>query len=216
MMDLVEARDSIVPFEESGGFPYQADGVRIHLPNWIEYRMIVSIEDVFLEFRVAGDMNLADAMVRHIIEVFVGIEIVVPGRDVDVIYVEKNSAVGQLGYLRQKFPFRHLGRVEFRVTAYVFNADRNFEKIARLPNIRCCCARGSKSIWHRQKIMSVTPIHAAPTQIVTEPRRVSAFAQTLNFFQMLAIKPVGRAKIHRHTMLHHVVLLENLIENFKR
>ena len=138
LVDFVEARDAIVPFEESGGFAYQADGVRIHLPNWIEHRMIVSIEDVFLEFRVAGDMNLADAMVRHIIEVFVGIEIVVPGRDVDVVYVEKNSAIGQLGYLRQKFPFRHLGRVEFRVTAYVFNTDRNFEKIACLPNIRCC------------------------------------------------------------------------------
>jgi hypothetical protein len=33
--------------------------------------MIVRVEKVFFELRVAGDMNLPDTMMRHIVEVIV-------------------------------------------------------------------------------------------------------------------------------------------------
>jgi hypothetical protein len=46
--------------------------------------MIVCVEDVFFEFRVAGDMDLTNPMMRNVVEVIVRVEVMVFGRDVDV------------------------------------------------------------------------------------------------------------------------------------
>ena len=43
-------------------WPHAADGVGVELPHRVEHRMIVRIENVFLEFGVAGDVHLRDAV----------------------------------------------------------------------------------------------------------------------------------------------------------
>ena len=77
IMDLVERWDPVVPFQERGGFADEFAGVGIHLPDRIDYGMIVGIENVFLELGMPRDVNLADAIMRHIVQVIVRIEIVV-------------------------------------------------------------------------------------------------------------------------------------------
>ena len=64
VVDFVEGRDAVVPFEQRGGAADALDGVRVHLPHRVEHRMIVRVEDVALELRVAGDVDLRDAMLR--------------------------------------------------------------------------------------------------------------------------------------------------------
>src|ERR1700741_1516573 len=66
-MDFVEGRNAIVPFEKRGGSADKADGVGIHLPNRVENRMIVGIKNVFFELRMAGNVDLPDAMVRNVV-----------------------------------------------------------------------------------------------------------------------------------------------------
>src|ERR1700733_7297338 len=68
MMHLVEGRNPIVPLEQGRGCARQLRCVSVHFPDRIEHGMIVSIKNVFLEFRVACDMDLPDAMVRNVVE----------------------------------------------------------------------------------------------------------------------------------------------------
>ena len=63
-VDLVEAGNVVVPLEQRGRGPAALNGARIELPHRIDHRMIVRVENVFLVLRVAGDMNLRDAMRR--------------------------------------------------------------------------------------------------------------------------------------------------------
>ena len=95
MMNFVKGGNAVIPFQQCGSVAAEFDGVGVHFPNRIEYRMIVRIQDVFLELGVAGDVNLPDTMVRDVVQVIVRIETMVFGRDIDVINVQKNSAVGQ-------------------------------------------------------------------------------------------------------------------------
>jgi hypothetical protein len=61
--------------------------VGVHLPYGVENRMIVGVEKVLFELRMAGNMNLPDTMMRHIVEAIVRVEVVVFRRDVNVVYV---------------------------------------------------------------------------------------------------------------------------------
>src|SRR5579859_6974058 len=77
IMDLIKRRDTVIPLEQCRGFPDQFGGAGIQLPHGIENGMIVRVENVLLEFGMARDMNLRDAMVRDIVDVIVRIETVV-------------------------------------------------------------------------------------------------------------------------------------------
>ena len=149
IVNFVESRDMIVPFQKSGCAPDLPDCMSIDLPHRIEHGMIVRVEDVFLELGVAGDVDLANAMVRHVVQVIVGIESVVLGRDINVIHVEKNAAVRPLDDFAQEFPLRHFRGVEFRIAADVFDTDRNLEEIAGFANVLRSDLGAGKSVGHR-------------------------------------------------------------------
>ena len=70
--------------------------------------MIVGVEKVLFELRVASDMNLPDTMTWHIVEVIVRVEVVVLRRDVNVVHVQQNTAVGQFDHFAQELPLCHL------------------------------------------------------------------------------------------------------------
>ena len=103
-MNFFKSWNAVVPFEQRGRAADEFHGVRVHFPNRIEHRMIVRIENVFLELRMAGDVDLPDAMVRHVVQIIVGIEVVVLRRDVNVVHIEQNSAVGALDHFAQRIP----------------------------------------------------------------------------------------------------------------
>jgi hypothetical protein len=51
--------------------------VFIHLPDRIDHRMIMCVEDVFLKLGVAGDVDLGNALSWDAVEILVGIKIMV-------------------------------------------------------------------------------------------------------------------------------------------
>ncbi len=57
---------------------------------------------------------------------------------------------------------------------------------------------------------------AAPAQMVGEPRRSRAARQRLQPLQMLAIERLSGAEVHGNSMLHDLVLLQDLVENRQR
>ncbi len=107
IVNLVEGRDAVVPFEQRGGGANEFDGVGIHLPYRVENGMIVRIEKVLFELRVARNMDLPDPMMRNVVEVVVRVEVVVFRRDVNVVYVQQYPAVGQFDHFAQELPLRH-------------------------------------------------------------------------------------------------------------
>src|ERR1700756_721331 len=123
--------------------------MRVQLPNWIEYRMIMRIQDVLFELGMAGDMNLTNPMVRDVIKVVVGIETVILRGDVNVVYIEQDPAIRQFNYFAEELPFCHFRGVIFRIAANVLYTDRYLQNIAsRFYFLRCVFGYG-KSIGHR-------------------------------------------------------------------
>ena len=94
---------------------------------------------------MAGDMDLRDAFGRNAVDVIERIEAVILRRDVDIVYVEQNSAVGALDDFVQEFPLGHFGNVKFGIAADVFHGDGNFEK-SRTSRIFCAVMRAASKV----------------------------------------------------------------------
>ena len=155
----------------------------------------------------------ATRSVRHAVEVVVGIEIVVLRRDVNVVHVEQDAAVGALDDLGEEFPLGHLGDVELGVAADVFDADRDLEVVAHLADVLRGALRRGERVGHRQQVVRVAAVDAAPAEVVGEPGRLGALDERLQPREMLAVGPVGGAEVHRDAVLDDAVLLEDLVEH---
>src|SRR5438477_12554810 len=79
VMNFAEGGNTVIPFEQSGGVADALHGAIIQFPDRIDDRMIVSIENIFFVFGMAGDMNLGDAFGGHAIHVVKRIEAVILG-----------------------------------------------------------------------------------------------------------------------------------------
>ena len=67
IVNFVEGRNAVIPFQQGRGATHLLDCVRVHLPDRVEHWMIVGIEQVFFELRMARDMDLPHAMVRDVV-----------------------------------------------------------------------------------------------------------------------------------------------------
>jgi hypothetical protein len=105
-------RDLVVPLDERGDGSQPPHRLAVQIPHRRGDLAAVGVEQVAPLVGVAGEVDLPDAVGRDRRQVGVRIEPVVPGRDVDVVHVEQDPAVGQAGHLGQKLPLLHLGRPE--------------------------------------------------------------------------------------------------------
>ena len=133
-VNFVERRNAVVPFEQRGRRANAPDRVLVQFPHRIDHRMIVRIENIFLELGVAGDVNLRHALRRHAVQIIVRIEVMILRRNIDIIDVQQNAAVGPLHHFVQKLPLGHFRNVKFGVAADVLHRDGNFQEIARFAN----------------------------------------------------------------------------------
>src|SRR5580698_5479335 len=106
--------------------------------------------------------------------------------------------------------------MKFRVTAHILHHNRHFHKILHFTNLLRRHASRLKRVRHRQQIVRVPPIDAAPAEMIRKPRRLRPLHQRLQAPQVLAIQFLRRTEIHRHAVLHHFVLIENLIQDSQR
>src|SRR5258708_18178872 len=104
----------------------------------------------------------------------------------------------------------------FGIAADVFDRDRNFEKIADLPNLLSRELGCFKCVWHRQQVVGISSIHAAPAEMVGEPGSIRALHQLLQPAEMFTVRLLRGSEIHGDPVLHDFVLLENLIEDVQR
>ena len=148
----------------------------------------------FSNFEWPGDMHLPDAMVRDVVEVFVGIEMVVLRGDVNVVHVEQNAAVGALDDLAEKFPLGHLRGVELGVAADVLDQNRHLDVIAHFADFSRDVLRRREGVRHGQQVVRVASVDAAPAKMIGKPRRVRALDEALELAQVLAVEASGEPK----------------------
>src|SRR5271157_4050320 len=215
-MHFFERGDPVIPFQQRGGWPDAADGTRVKLPNRVDYRVIVGVEDVFLIARVAGDVDLGDPVGGNRVKVFARIEVVVHGADINVVHVEQDPAVGALDHFVQEFPFGHHRVVKLRVAADVFHYDRDFQKILDLADLAGGEFHRLPCVGNGQQVMSVAPVHTAPAEMVREPGGLGSAYEALQPPQMFAAQRLGRPEVHRNAMLHDAILFEDEIEYSQR
>ncbi len=178
--------------------------------------MVVRVEEVLLEFAVAGNVNLCDAMRGHRVDVGKRVETVVLRRDINIVDVEQNAAVGAFDDFGQELPLRHFGDVKLGVAGDVFDDHRHFREVLHLANLLRRHLDCFPGVRHGQQVVGVAAIHRAPAKMVAEPRSFGAARELLEPLQVLTAERIGRAEIHRHAVLHDFVLFENLVEHFER
>ena len=121
------------------------DGAVVELPDGIDYRVVVGVENVFAIFGVAGDVDLRDAIGGDAIDVDGGIETVILRRDVDIVDIEKDATIGLLDHFVEEFPFGHFRDVIFSVAADVFYDHGDFEE-SRTSRIFCAVRRAASKV----------------------------------------------------------------------
>jgi len=95
---LFERRDIVIPFKKGGGRSASLDGAGVQPPYRIKDGMIVRVKRVLLKSRVPGEVNLSDALGGDTVHVLRWVEVVILRRNIDVIYVEHDAAVGRVNH----------------------------------------------------------------------------------------------------------------------
>src|ERR1700758_1809531 len=77
VVNFAEGGNAVVPFEKSCCVAYALNSAVVELPDRIDHRMIVGIENIFFVLGMAGDVDLRDALGRNAVDVVEGIEAVI-------------------------------------------------------------------------------------------------------------------------------------------
>ena len=213
---FIKARNVVVPLQQRGRLTAALDGAGVELPHRIDHGMVVRVEDVLLVARMAGDMNLRDAMRGDGIHVVDRIELVIHGRDIDVVHIQKNAAISALDDFIQELPFGHLRAGEGGVGTNVFDGDRDFEVVLNVANTLDGALDSFPRIRQRKQVVRVGSIDRTPAQVVAQPRSVCPADELLQAAQVFGIGCGHRAEVHGYAMLHDAILLQNLIEDRER
>src|ERR1700758_4277582 len=150
--------------------------------------MIMGIEDVFLELRMTGNVDLCHTLRGHAVDVREWIEVVVLRGNVNIIYIQKNSAVRPLNNLSQELPFGHFRNMKFGITAHVLDSNGDFEKVPHFANLLSREACSFKGVGHGKEVVGVASIDAAPAEVVGEPRSICALYQLFQAAQVFAVR----------------------------
>ena len=215
-MDLIEAGNIVIPLKQRRRGAAALDGTRVEAPDRGQHGVVVRVEDVLLEFAVAGDVDLRDAVRRHEIQIDEGVEAVVFRGHVDVVHVEKDPAIGALHDFGEELPFAHLRNVELRVAGDIFDDHGDLDEVLDLANLLRGNLDRLPGVGHGQQIVGVAAIDRAPAEMIAEPARAGAADEGFEAAEMLAVEGVGRSEIHGDAMLDHAVLFEDLVEDFER
>src|SRR6266481_9110864 len=163
------------------------NGALIEFPNGIDHRMVMSVEDVFFEFRVARDVDLRYTLRGNAVHISEGIETMISRGNINIVDIQENPAVSPLHHFVEKLPFRHFRDVKFCVAADILDGDGHFKKVAHLADLLSRKACRFESVGHGKEIVRVTPVYTSPTQMVREPRRFRPLHQLLQPPQVLAV-----------------------------
>jgi hypothetical protein len=75
---------------------------------------------------------------------------------------------------------------------------------------------GFEGVGEGKKVMGVSPVDAAPAEVVGKPRRLGSASELLDAPEVFAAEGLRGTEVHRDAMLDHLILIEDLIQNFER
>ena len=138
------------------------DGASVQLPDRIDDRCVMGIDDVSALAAVSGEVKLPDAPWIDGLDVAVRVEAVVVAADVDIVDVEQNQAVGLVRYRRQELPFRHARLREADVARDVLEQNAPAEEVLDPPHpLGDVCDR-LLGVRQRQQIVNAKPVGQYP------------------------------------------------------
>src|SRR6266852_1959820 len=138
------------------------NGTLIEFPHGIQHRMVMGVENVFLEIRMTGNMDLRHTLGGHAVYVREWIEVVIARRNINIVYIQKDSAVRPLHNLVQELPFGHFRNMKFGVTAHVLLGNGDLEKVPHFANLLSREACSFECVGHGKEVVRVASIDAAP------------------------------------------------------
>src|SRR5258708_1891066 len=216
VVDFAESRNGVVPLEESCSVTNPLNGTIVKVRDRIDQRMIVSIEDIFFVLGMAGDVNLRETFGGNAVNVIEGIKAVILRGDVNIVDVQEDAAISAFDDFVQEFPFGHFGDVKFGVAADVFDGNGNFQIVSDIANFLRGFFRRLESVRHRKQVVSVAAVNAAPAEVIGKPGSFGTFYQFLEAAQVLAVDTIRGTEVHGDAVLHHTILIDDLIEDVQR
>ena len=163
----------------------------------------MGVDDVVAVVLVPGEMDLAHPVLGNARQIVCRIEAVIEGRDIDVVDVEQQVAIGPPRQFGQEVPFVHGIGGEGDIGRGVFQGDTPSQDILHMDDPRRHMVQGFLGQGQGQQIVQVDAVGAGPAQMVGDDRRVDQVGQRLEVLEIIVIQRVGRADRQRHPMHGH-------------
>src|SRR6202011_4210012 len=87
---LAESRNVVVSLDHGGHGAKLRDGCAIEIPDRLDDRMIVSVDEMSAEIAVAGKMKLTNPVLRYRPQVGQRVDAVIDAADVDIVSSEEH------------------------------------------------------------------------------------------------------------------------------
>ena len=212
----VERGDVLVPLHHRGDVAGAAHDLGVEPPHGVDRRPRVRVDAVRALVGVSSEMHLDHAVVGQRGEVRVRIPAVVAARDVDVVHVEQERAVGLLRETREELGLAHARAREGDVARGVLENERTLEEVLHHAHALDHVGQHGLVVRQRQEIVVVAAGHAGPAHVVAEPHGPRARRQARELAQVGEVDRVGAADRERHAVHHDRIALGDAVEHLQR
>jgi len=126
--DFRELRDIRVPFDERADRAADRfDRKAIEIPDWIDDRAFMRVDDDVAAVEVPRHMDLGHAVQREFADESSGVKPMIFTVDVDVVHVQKHPAARLLDHLVEEIGFGHLAPRHLHIVAGVLKQKRELD-----------------------------------------------------------------------------------------
>ena len=196
-----EGRDVSVPSEQRRDAAGELVGRPVKFPNRVDHVVVVRVDDVCGVVAVPRDVKLDDPLVRQGANERVRVEVMIEARDVDVVEVKQQTAVGLFGHAGDELPLLHRGVAESHVRAGVLQHERPLEEVLQRADTLHHVAQGllgERAHW--EQVVRVAAEDTRPADVVRNPPRFDLPGQSLELAQVFEVEGLGRTNGERYAV----------------
>jgi len=212
----LELRDVVVPLDQRGDRAGALDREAVEIPHGVDDVPVVRVDDVRAEIRVAGEVDLDDALGGNRFDERERIEPVIVGRDEHVVHVEHQADVGALRHFSDELPLRERAPLVREVARRVLERERYPQKILDFAGSVRHRAHELARERQRQEVVQVRASRAAPTKMIAHPGRLRPPDELAQAREVRGARFVGAADPERDAVLHERIELERAFEMVTR
>ena len=167
------------------------DRVAVQLPDFIAYVRAVIVDEHRAVAGVARKMNLADASRGQAFDEGAGVQPQILRAHIHIVYIEQQTAAGQIRHGGEKLPLVQVGMFESHVRRHILDEQPRAEGVLGFAHLAREQFDGFFGVWQRQQVIEELAAGMTPAGVLGNQRGFKARNGVFYAGEMLAIDAVG-------------------------